>query len=78
MKNTFISVAVVAAIHALVSVITAIDSGMWEWYASFLLAAGITVFTVNRAAELADAETKQAASTLVDAYPSYPRSRYKG
>lgn len=69
MKNTFISVAVVAAIHALVSVITAIDSGMWEWYVSFLLAAGITVFTVNRSAELADAETKKAASKLVDAYP---------
>ena len=78
MKTTFIAVAIVAAIHALVSVITAIDSGMWEWYASFLLAAGITVFTVSRAAELADAETKQAANTLVDAYPSYSRSRYKG
>jgi hypothetical protein len=74
MKTTFISVAVVAAIHALVSVITAINSGSWEWYASFLLAAGITVFTVNRASELADAETKRATQHLVDAYPNY---RYK-
>jgi uncharacterized protein (DUF2252 family) len=69
MKTTFISVAVVAAIHGLVSVITAIDSGMWEWYASFLFSAGVTVFTVSRASELADAETRKVASKLVDAYP---------
>jgi hypothetical protein len=71
MKNTLISVAVIATIHAFVSVCTAIDSGIWEWYASFLGAVGVSVFCINRAVEINSQEAK--ANVLDGGRPVYFR-----